>query len=1048
MRDIVRKHFKWSLMAIDDPTSHRLVSLPRELGIGCLTAIDQTHTKGRVRVMLRDGTTTDHVFALPLQRAFLAPQTRVTVETETGAQPGRVVDYLVNETEQIRYSIKIRDGSNQIFPESAIGIRPWTEAVDPLSLLHQRLFETPWFFDRRRRFLESMAGLRHAAKGMTALLSAGIEHAPHQIAAVRRILTDPVQRYLLADEVGLGKTIEAGLVLRQHRIDDPGTRALIAVPAHLIEQWDAELTGKLSLDQFDNAYQLCAHEDLCTIEDPPDLLIVDEAHRLFHSDTEDAPFDTRAFLDLAHRTPSLLLLSATPPTQDPPRYHAMLHALDPNAFPADGLEAFQQKLDRQGEVAKLLLRLSPDLDDVALSALPRAITRYLGDDPKARSLAEEAAMLAELPPEHRAVGITALSETVARYYRLQRRIIRTRRKDVPDWMTRLRGTGQDAGALAIQGQAIPVETIEDWRYGLDDMSLAPDEAAARYAGLLEAAGAGDPALLHWLNTPCPNEGAACLDARQDMIETLRAEGEDISETRAIAAAQALLDSLGNTPLVVFASDRARAERFHAAWTALDDKAPAFLLVEGREADAFDDPIEDFGEAKGAALLVADRTGEEGLNLAFAGGILHLDLPFSPARLEQRIGRLDRFGRRLGTLQQHVLIPETGLDSPWAAWLAVLDQGLGLFDHSISDVLTLAGRVRDEALQVLTERGASTLLERIPDIRVEIDAERQRQEDQAVVDRMAERETGTHELIKAIEEAETDDTALEATTDGWLLEALKLRKTGDAETFTLSRERNTMIPEHPWWEGIDETMPLTWQRRIAVNRASTALMRPGLPLVDRLERFSRWDDRGTACILHRRVHSWKRPPWAGFVLDVRLEADIAPAHPLYPSVLERALERRAYEYLEPISRRLMVDLEGKDVSGDPLLRALLSQPFLKRGAKPHPTYEDCNLGHTDHLRRVDAVIGLDRLSDRCSNALARAADAMPSQPELRAKLDDALVQLEDDLRRYQAYDVPGDQGGTLAALERLRPALEYPRVRVEGLCCILISRETAERYGDA
>jgi ATP-dependent helicase HepA len=79
---------------------------------------------------------------------------------------------------------------------------------------------------------------------LTALSSASVEFVPHQIAAVRRILTDPIQRYLLADEVGLGKTIEAALVVRQHLIDEPRTKVVIAVPSQLLEQWRSELSNE------------------------------------------------------------------------------------------------------------------------------------------------------------------------------------------------------------------------------------------------------------------------------------------------------------------------------------------------------------------------------------------------------------------------------------------------------------------------------------------------------------------------------------------------------------------------------------------------------------------------------------------------------------------------------------------------------------------------------------------------------------------------------------------------------------------------------------
>ena len=95
-----------------------------------------------------------------------------------------------------------------------------------------------------------LLALRSAAQGLTSLISAGIDFVPHQIAAVRRVLTDPIQRYLLADEVGLGKTIEAGLIIRQHLIDNPKTRVLVCAPAHLCHQWRREMLDKLRLDQF------------------------------------------------------------------------------------------------------------------------------------------------------------------------------------------------------------------------------------------------------------------------------------------------------------------------------------------------------------------------------------------------------------------------------------------------------------------------------------------------------------------------------------------------------------------------------------------------------------------------------------------------------------------------------------------------------------------------------------------------------------------------------------------------------------------------------
>src|SRR5947209_2275548 len=78
---------------------------------------------------------------------------------------------------------------------------------------------------------------RAASRGMSGLLSSRIELHSHQVEVIRRVLEDPVQRYLLADEVGLGKTIEAGAILRQYLIDDPSGQALVIVPPLLAQQW-------------------------------------------------------------------------------------------------------------------------------------------------------------------------------------------------------------------------------------------------------------------------------------------------------------------------------------------------------------------------------------------------------------------------------------------------------------------------------------------------------------------------------------------------------------------------------------------------------------------------------------------------------------------------------------------------------------------------------------------------------------------------------------------------------------------------------------------
>ena len=132
--------------------------------------------------------------------------------------------------------------------------------------------------------------------------------------AALTVLSDPVQRYLLADEVGLGKTIEAGFVIRQTLLDHPDARIVVLAPDALRPQWAQELREKFFIDDFPDAQVKCVgHEEPERWADYHgcELVVVDEAHRVAETDDPDKP-TYRSLCTLAHSVPRLLLLSATP----------------------------------------------------------------------------------------------------------------------------------------------------------------------------------------------------------------------------------------------------------------------------------------------------------------------------------------------------------------------------------------------------------------------------------------------------------------------------------------------------------------------------------------------------------------------------------------------------------------------------------------------------------------------------------------------------------------------------------------------------------------
>src|SRR5439155_18919809 len=146
----------------------------------------------------------------------------------------------------------------------------------PVATLSSLAHETPFLFERRSEWLGRYLRQVSLSRGLRGLISSKIELFPHQVEVVRRVLQDPVVRYLLADEVGLGKTIEAGVILRQLRLDAPGLRILVLVPRLLVSQWQDELARRFGLDKLD----VKPHEDIRVCDDdPPGMLVIDEAQR-------------------------------------------------------------------------------------------------------------------------------------------------------------------------------------------------------------------------------------------------------------------------------------------------------------------------------------------------------------------------------------------------------------------------------------------------------------------------------------------------------------------------------------------------------------------------------------------------------------------------------------------------------------------------------------------------------------------------------------------------------------------------------------------------
>jgi ATP-dependent helicase HepA len=1030
-----------------------LVELPGQKGVGKL----QSAADGRCVISIFHSIQRSEEIEYEVDavsRAYLSPQTRVYVLDDERTRVGRISDYLQQENGLVTYEVRFPNGKQKDFSEIDLFVRPWNVPEDPAEMLAAGAAESQYLHDRRQAALTPLRSLSRAAQGLTSLLSAGIDFVPHQVAAVRRVLSDPIQRYLLADEVGLGKTIEAGLIIRQHLIDNPDTEVLIAAPSALCEQWRRELSEKLRLDQFGEPFECCSHAEMERVARTPDVLVVDEAHHLVG--LEDGPLSASAARlgELARDVPVLLLLSATPPLGEESRFLALLNLLDPLTHPLDDLDGFRLKLEQRRAIGRLLLSLDPDASGIVLRQRGAELVRSFPDDPVVQDLAPQLIEATRETPERLVDLCGALKEHIADSYRIHQRLIRSRRADAQGWEFRPRGP--DGGAMThvrTEGDpsnslAVLLGTLEDWRSAAVDSLVDGDAGApllaARYRNLLGAVSEGADALRAWLAGVMP-----IFVGEAEILDALREQAQDYDDADRTATMVESVRRLIKTlradvvqpKIVVFSTAKALATAFHRALEESLGDTPCFLLVSGT--DAGEDGVAAFAQVPDAAVLIGDRTAEEGLNLSFADAIVHLDLPLSAARIEQRIGRLDRYGRRQGIIRHRILLPSDEDESPFAAWQALLADGLSIFHRSISDVQFLLEDIETRALDTLLVTGPNAIAALAEEIKSQIADERKSQDEQYALDRIALAEEPVESFIQALDEAEADEAALEAGVDQWLVDTLQLKKRPYAwpeeDPFKLGITTQTLIPRLPWQQQLelDDSQPLSWKRRIATRRTAVTLLRPGTPLIDVLARFTRWDDRGTAFVTYRPVADWLGDAWIGFKLCFTIEPSVDIADLLAPSRAELAASRRAQRYFAQSEQTLFIDINGEMVV-DPALLGVLSKPYNGHGKGPNA---DINLGSRPHI--LAGYIDPAAFPAVCRRVRDGARQTLSEQPAfldaIAAAANLAASDLQRRRNRLQRRQSAGDRMARedIALIESILPSIASPAIRLDAMGCFII-----------
>ncbi|HDN9005999.1 RNA polymerase-associated protein RapA [Aeromonas sp. 602658] len=627
-----------------------------DLGLGTVVAVE-----GRMVTLLFPATGENRMYAKEE-----APVTRVSFNVGdqiTSHEDWTMTVEEVQEKDGLLIYVGVRTDNDEPVALKEVFLNNFIKFNKP----QDRLFAGQ--IDRMSRFTlryEALVNQHQRRRNPTRGLAGGrVSLIPHQLYIAHEVGHRYAPRVLLADEVGLGKTIEAGMIIHQQLLSGRAHRVLILLPETLQHQWLVEMLRRFNLhfSLFDEERCIEAFADaenpfeteqlvICSLdflrkkrrrfeqvlEAEWDLLVVDEAHHLEWS--EEAPSRAYEMVEaLAEQVPGVLLLTATPDQLGHQSHFARLRLLDPERF--YDYEAFLAEEQAYGQVASAAQELldGETLSDEARQILASQLEGLDLSDATARQQA-----VAKLLDQH-GTGRVLFRNSRANIQGFPERHLNVYPMPLPEqYKTAIKVMGMMGG----NGGDLQTRAL---RY------LYPEKIFQQFEGDNATWTQFDPRV-EWLLE-------LLLSARQQKVLVICSEA-----ATAIALEEALRTREG-----------IRGAVFHEGMSILErDKASAYFAQ----------------QEGGAQVLLCSEIGSEGRNFQFASHLVLFDLPLNPDLLEQRIGRLDRIGQQ-NIVEIHVPYLEGTAQRALQLWY---HDGLDAFEQTCPTARPVFEAVREELFELL------------------------------------------------------------------------------------------------------------------------------------------------------------------------------------------------------------------------------------------------------------------------------------------------------------------------------------------------------------
>lgn len=613
-----------------------------------------------------------------------------------------VVQYSSSKSDEFIYYYLTNDTGTVVkVCEKDIKVTFNSGEISPLSQLKRFEFQNPMWYFGRSAVNKTIHTIDNAFYGFKELAGCKIFLKPYQLKTVMRCLSEPNCRYMIADEVGLGKTIEATSVLKVYLSDKKNKKILICVPDALVEQWKTELAFKFRLfegENLNNNYiNIVPMSKVDIINGKYDFIIVDEVHAVINK-----KLTYEAVLKLSHTADNVIMLSATPVQSRNEEYHKLLSLIQPDRYYSMDENEFAGLLELQNKIIRKVHAAVSYLDDYkeAIKDSDNEHNDYTREayDELVDALEEIAdktndkrieADIETLSYEAENFSLLRLERIVAyicEAYQLERCIIRNRKKPEDTNNRVLKQIPYEMDTEFNNTEFRIYSLLSDWisgkRFDKNDFesSVLPlitsfFSSSAAFSDELKK-NSFVPAEIRELTAKWISEDLLTI---KNICRILDDPTDSMS--RMIAVCDYLEQEAYDKKVLIFTHFNGTHRLFRQLLTNVFGENQCTFFCEGMSADELELNTYRFQNEPGYRIMLSDETGGEGRNFQKADELICIDLPWSANTLEQRIGRLDRIGRDKAKDVVSVIV--YAQDSVEKDLADIWNKGLNIFSKSQS-----------------------------------------------------------------------------------------------------------------------------------------------------------------------------------------------------------------------------------------------------------------------------------------------------------------------------------------------------------------------------